>query len=1064
MATVNEIVQVIFRAKNELTGPVANARNAIKEFNAAIGNGHKAIGEMTSSLMGLGAAYFGITNIVNGLKTFSASLSETATSVETARIRLNAMYGDVEKAGEVFDFMNTYAAKSPATFKEVIEAGTQVKAFGLDIQTWMTPLGDLAAYMGVSLPEAASALGRAYAGGVGAADIFREHGILNVIKSFKGIDDLTKMTLPEFRKAMYETFTSAKSGVAGQTENLAKSWAGLISMLEDAWFRFQQDVLDSGLLESIKNKVRDLLAEIDKMSKNGKLKKWAEDTGAVLAALARYIAFAARVLKGLFDLISNNKTLFQSIAWIGGLSLAFSKFIPIITSAGIWMGGFLGIIKAAPVVLAETAAGVEATGAAAATAGTGFTAMLGPIGLVVAALTAALNLWTDWINRQSDDEIKDVNAIGAVVREVHARREYAVKNKYELKKIAAGGGDLTKLSNAELQSLYSVADKVAQAKEDKANAARQLKTEKIAIYGPKRKVVVPGVGSLGQETTTKEIQDVIGYKTITPAERVDKLYKASPLGISSTMAEMVKNKIAAEMKKRSITPGVVPPDFGGGGSNKTAISATKKMMSEINSLNRKEEDEQRRHYAELLKYAIAHGLDTSGIYAAIAKLDAEDAKKHAEAHKARVANQKKFTGEMVEGWNSMIAGLRAANEIIIQVTQGQAAFEKYQALQEWQEAKKKYGDLEELRLRYYKRITEIDTAEYQKKQQKAAARNKISLRANAPDEFNLPLKMSELTDQFNETAKAGRMTDAVKIYFNDLQKLYDEHDAWKRAQAGYYAAFNLATLNRMLSDTTRSEEEKTKVREEINKRVAANEIATQDAIRTGITDTLARFQSNAQIWLEYGQNLATGLRDSFSNIFVAGMKGDIDGIKGAWQSLCNSMRDAFLKAIADILAQKMVSGLFGNLLGGGKSSGGGETKSSITGGLAQLGSLLKFAEGGIVPGALYPIRAFADGGITRQPLLAAIGGGPLDPGGGPEAIVPLTPAGIAKFAAGIGGGNTTITHHHHYQINAIDTESFQHALASKGRGIIESFAADVAPAAVAANINGAGVMRNYVRR
>ena len=56
--------------------------------------------------------------------------------------------------------------------------------------------------MGTDIVDASAAFGRAFAGGAGAADILRERGILQLIKDSEGIEDLSKLTLPEFRAAL----------------------------------------------------------------------------------------------------------------------------------------------------------------------------------------------------------------------------------------------------------------------------------------------------------------------------------------------------------------------------------------------------------------------------------------------------------------------------------------------------------------------------------------------------------------------------------------------------------------------------------------------------------------------------------------------------------------------------------------------------------------------------------------------------------------------------------------------------------------------------------------------
>ena len=58
------------------------------------------------------------------------------------------------------------------------------------------PVSDLAAFMGVDVVEAASAFGRAFSAGAGAADMLRDRGVLPLIASFAGVDHVSELTLP----------------------------------------------------------------------------------------------------------------------------------------------------------------------------------------------------------------------------------------------------------------------------------------------------------------------------------------------------------------------------------------------------------------------------------------------------------------------------------------------------------------------------------------------------------------------------------------------------------------------------------------------------------------------------------------------------------------------------------------------------------------------------------------------------------------------------------------------------------------------------------------------------
>lgn len=231
---------------------------------------------------GLAAAFRGAKGLVK-------SFMDAAVQTENYKVRLEALLGSQEAAAEAMQFFQDVASKVPFTLQDVIEAGTTVTAFGADLKKWTPILTDLAAVMGLDLVDAANALGRAYAGGAGAADIFRERGILQIIKDSAkmkhGIEDITKLTLPQFRDIMYESFTDPKGRIAGAADKLAKTWTGMISMLEDAWFQFRQAVMEAGVYDWLKDQLKGLLEEINRLKETGKLKEWAEKTAAAFVSL-----------------------------------------------------------------------------------------------------------------------------------------------------------------------------------------------------------------------------------------------------------------------------------------------------------------------------------------------------------------------------------------------------------------------------------------------------------------------------------------------------------------------------------------------------------------------------------------------------------------------------------------------------------------------------------------------------------------------------------------------------------------------------------------------------------
>jgi|14_taG_2_1085336.scaffolds.fasta_scaffold05227_2 hypothetical protein len=196
---------------------------------------------------------------------------QTSMQFEAVKVRLNAMFGSVDRGTQAFEVFNKVAATTPFTLTDVVEAGAALKAFGTNAEEMIKPTADLAAFMGVTATEAAQALGRAFAGGAGAADILRERGILQLVRDFKGLDDLSKLTLPEFRKALEETLLDPASGIAGATDALSKTMTGMVSNLSDSFTRMSAALGDlinfRGAIQGLSgffSKFANFLSEVNK--------------------------------------------------------------------------------------------------------------------------------------------------------------------------------------------------------------------------------------------------------------------------------------------------------------------------------------------------------------------------------------------------------------------------------------------------------------------------------------------------------------------------------------------------------------------------------------------------------------------------------------------------------------------------------------------------------------------------------------------------------------------------------------------------------------------------------
>jgi hypothetical protein len=190
----------------------------------------RSIGSLRNNLLLASFAFAGVTASIGRVIGISARF-------EAVKTRLVGLTGSVQNAEKAFDRFNQVAATTPFSLEDVVNAGAQLKAFGADANALIKPITDLAAFMGTTATEAANSFGRAFAGGAGAADILRERGILNIIKTSQGLTDLSKTTLPQFRQALISTLQDPIVGIVGSTDRLSETMVGTTSNMQDAFTR-----------------------------------------------------------------------------------------------------------------------------------------------------------------------------------------------------------------------------------------------------------------------------------------------------------------------------------------------------------------------------------------------------------------------------------------------------------------------------------------------------------------------------------------------------------------------------------------------------------------------------------------------------------------------------------------------------------------------------------------------------------------------------------------------------------------------------------------------------------
>nr|BAR35013.1 phage tape measure protein [uncultured Mediterranean phage uvMED] len=227
-------------AKADLKETAAQSRKFAREANGAANSSaifRREVSKLRNNMLLYTFAVAGAVRVMGSF--FRASME-----FEKTKARLEGLTGSAEEAAKTFEIFNEAAKKTQFGIQQITAAGAQLEAFGINSKATIRILSDLASFMGRDIGLAAFAMGRAFSAGAAASEIFKEAGITNIIKTSQSIDDLTKLTLPEFRVAMMKTFVDSASGIQGSTERIQKTTEGMIMNLQDEFVNLQARIGD----------------------------------------------------------------------------------------------------------------------------------------------------------------------------------------------------------------------------------------------------------------------------------------------------------------------------------------------------------------------------------------------------------------------------------------------------------------------------------------------------------------------------------------------------------------------------------------------------------------------------------------------------------------------------------------------------------------------------------------------------------------------------------------------------------------------------------------------------
>ena len=302
------------------------ARDKTKQAFGALG---KSLGRLKSAVFSLQSAFIGL-----GAGLVIKNLVNTGQELENLRVRLKFLLKDTIEGAKAFENMVKFASKVPFSLEE-IQSGSGILATVTDnaddLQKMLEITGNVAATTGLDFRTAAEQIQRSFSAGIGAADLFREKGVRNMLGFKAGATVSIEDTVAAFEKVF------GRGGRFGQaTDELAKTFTGTVSMIGDKIFAFKKTLLEEGFFEELKKQFGDL----DKFlaDNNEQLDNLAKTIGENLAKALRGAVDAGKkvtpilmdiknIFAGIIKTFNNLPEVFQQAGIIGAFLLGKKGFV-----------------------------------------------------------------------------------------------------------------------------------------------------------------------------------------------------------------------------------------------------------------------------------------------------------------------------------------------------------------------------------------------------------------------------------------------------------------------------------------------------------------------------------------------------------------------------------------------------------------------------------------------------------------------------------------------------------------------------------------------------------------
>ena len=300
----------------------------------------------------LAAVTFGIGKFVKD--TFAAGKL-----TESLQVRFKLLFNSASEGAKAFEEMNKFAGKVPFSLEAIAAGSGNLAVISKDageLAKILEITGNVAAATGLDFRQTAEQIQRAFAGGIAAADVFRERGV----RAMLGFEAGAKVSIEETRKKFFEVFANGGQ-FSTATKEFESTLEAQVSFVEDAYFRFRQAAAQP-LFAGVKEQVMSLVGNFKE--NDTQLKILAQTVGENLAGAFKSVENGIRFVARNIDSITTAFKIFIGLklgTFIAGIAAQFILLAANIKKATFTMHGLNIAIRANPIGLLVTAIQIAVT-------------------------------------------------------------------------------------------------------------------------------------------------------------------------------------------------------------------------------------------------------------------------------------------------------------------------------------------------------------------------------------------------------------------------------------------------------------------------------------------------------------------------------------------------------------------------------------------------------------------------------------------------------------------------------------------------------------------------------